>query len=150
MKLNQIDDTRRKRAILVFIAIVILILFKGFMSPITEVGYILQKDVFGVEGNEKTLLFREESEGVSVLELSCGRFFPEDSEKLFINESTEVEIRKFYPETEYTVLMRLCVKNETKEYRISRENFNILEVGKVAKFEVSHSERDYIKRIVEI
>ncbi|MCQ1537234.1 hypothetical protein FTO70_16455 [Methanosarcina sp. KYL-1] len=150
MKLNQIDDTRRKRAILIFIATVIFISFKGFMSPVTEVGYILQKDVMGVEGDEKVLIFREGPEGVSALNVSCGQIFPEGSENLQVNESVEAELKTVYPEIEYMVLMRLCVENEVREYRVHREDFNMLEIGKVAKFEVYRSERDFIKEIIEM
>ena len=62
----------------------------------------------------------------------------------------EAELKTMYPEIEYIVRMRLCVEDEVREYRASREDFNTLEVGRVAKFRVYRSERDVIEKIVEM
>ncbi|WP_048065156.1 hypothetical protein [Methanosarcina acetivorans] len=149
MKLNQIDDTRRKRAVIIFLAAIIFISVKGFLSPVVGVGFILQKEVVGVTGEERTIIFQSGPEGVLVQNATCGELLPE-SENLQINESVEAELKTMYPEIEYVVLMRLCVEDEVREYRASREDFNTLEVGRVAKFRVYRSERDLIERIVEM
>ncbi|AKB24477.1 hypothetical protein MSMTP_1008 [Methanosarcina sp. MTP4] len=150
MKLNQIDDTRRKRAVIIFIAAILFISVKGFLSPVVDVGFVLQKEVVGVEEGEKVIIFRSGFEGVSVQDLACGQLLPGDSENLRINESMETELKTRYPEIEYVVLMRLCVEDEIRECKVSREDFNRLDIGVVAKYEVYRSERNVIKRIIEI
>ncbi len=150
MKLNQIDDTRRKRAVIIFLAAIIFISVKGFLSPVVGVGFVLQKEVVGVEGGERTIIFQNGPEGTSVQDAAYGKFLPEGSENLQINESVEAELKTMYPEIEYVVQMRLCVEDEVREYKASREDFNMLDVGRVAKFRVYRSERDVIEKIVEM
>ncbi|KKG12360.1 hypothetical protein [Methanosarcina sp. 2.H.A.1B.4] len=150
MKLNQIDDTRKKRAVIIFLAAILFISVKGFLSPVVGVGFVLQKEVVGVEGEERTIIFQSGPEGVSVQDAACGQLLPEGSENLQINESVEAELKTMYPEIEYIVRMRLCIEDEVREYRASREDFNTLEVGRVAKFRVYRSERDVIEKIVEM
>jgi len=149
LKLNQIDDTRRKRAVIIFLATIIFISVKGFLSPVVGVGFILQKEVVGVAGEERTIIFQSGPEGVLVQDAASGELLPE-SENLQINGSVEAELKTMYPEIEYVVRMRLCVEDEVREYRASREDFNTLEVGRVAKFRVYRSERDFIEKIVEM
>ncbi|WP_440948044.1 hypothetical protein ACSAZL_07320 [Methanosarcina sp. T3] len=149
MKLNQIDDTRKKRAVIIFLAAIIFISVKGFLSPVAGVGFVLQKEVVGVGEGERTVIFQSGPEGVLIQDAACGDLLPE-SEKLQINESVETKLKTMYPEIEYVVRMRLCVEDEVREYRASREDFNMLEVGRVAKFRVYRSERDVIERIVEM
>ena len=150
MKLNQIDDTRRKRAVVIFLAAIIFISVKGFLSPVVGVGFVLQKEVVGVEGEERTIIFQSDPEGISVQDAACGQLLPEGTENLQINESVEAELKTMYPEIEYVVRMRLCVEDEVREYRASREDFNMLDIGRVAKFRVYRSERDVIEKIVEM
>lgn len=150
MKLNQIDDTRRKRAVIIFLIAILFISFKGFLSPVVDVGFVLQKEVVGVEEEGRFIVFQSGLEGVSVQDVACGQLLPEDAENLRINESVETELKTRYPEIEYVVLMRLCVEDEIREYRVSREDFNRLDIGVVAKYEVYRSEKDVIKRIIEI
>ena len=150
LKLNQIDDTRRKRAVIIFLVAILFISFKGFLSPVVDVGFVLQKEVVGVEEEGRFIVFRSGFEGVSVQDVACGQLLPEGAENLLINESVETELKTRYPEIEYVVLMRLCVEDEIREYRVSREDFNRLDIGVVAKYEVYRSEKDLIKRIIEI
>ena len=127
----------------------IFVSVKGYLSPVVGVGFILQKEVVGVSGEERTIIFQNGPEGVLVQNVTCRELLPE-SENLQINESVEAELKTMYPEIEYVVIMRLCVEDEVREYRASREDFNTLEVGRVAKFRVYRSERDLIERIVEM
>ncbi|AKB19854.1 MULTISPECIES: hypothetical protein [unclassified Methanosarcina] len=150
MKLNQIDDTRKKRAVIIFLAAIIFISVKGFLSPVVGVGFVLQKEVVGVEGEDRTIIFQSGPEGISVQDEACGQLLPEGTENFQINESVETKLKTMYPEIEYVVRMRLCVEDEVREYRVSREDFNTLEVGRVAKFRVYRSERDVIEKIVEM
>lgn len=150
MRLDQIDDTRRKRAVIIFIVAVLFISVKGFLSPVVDVGFVFQKEVVGVEGEERIIIFQSSPEGISVQDLACGQLLPGDAESLRINESVEAELKTRYPEIEYVVLMRLCVEDEIREYRVSREDFNRLDIGVVAKYEVYRSERGTIKRILEM
>lgn len=62
----------------------------------------------------------------------------------------EAKIKAVYPEIEYTVRTHLCVENEIVVYRLSREDFNRMRVGAVAKFEVDRTDRTLIKKIREI
>jgi len=149
LKLNQIDDTRRKRAVIIFLAAILFISVKGFLSPVVGVGFVLQKEVVGVEGEERTIIFQSGPEGVLVQDAAFRELLPE-SENLQVNESVENKLKTMYPEIEYVVRMRLCVEDEVREYRASREDFNTLEVGRVAKFRVYRSERDVIEKIVEM
>lgn len=150
MKLNQIDDTRRKRAIIIFLAAILFISVKGFLSPVVGVGFVLQKEVVGVEGEDRTIIFHSNPEGILVQDVACGQLLSEGSENLQINESVEAELKTMYPEIEYVVQMRLCVEDEVREYKVSRGDFNMLEIGRVAKFRVFRSERDVIEKIVEM
>lgn len=149
LKLNQIDDTRRKRAVIIFLAAIIFISVKGFLSPVVSVGFVLQKEVVGVEGEERTIIFQSGPEGVLVQDEAFRELLPE-SENLHINESVEAELKTMYPEIEYIVRMRLCVEDEVREYRAGREDFNRLDIGRVAKFRVYRSERDVIEKIIEM
>jgi len=150
LRLDRIDDTRRKRAFIILLAAILFISVKGFLSPVVGVGFVLQKEVVGVEEGERVSIFRSGHEGVSVQDLACRQLLPGGAESLRINESVEAELKTRYPEIEYVVLMRLCVEDEIREYRVSREDFNRLDIGVVAKYEVYRSERDAIKRIIEI
>ena len=77
MKLNQIDDNRRKRAVIIFLATIIFISVKGFLSPVVGVGFILQKEVVGVAGEERTIIFQSDPEGVLVQDAALGELLPE-------------------------------------------------------------------------
>ncbi len=120
------------------------------MSPVVGVGAVLQKTVVGLDDSESVIIFQSSSEGISVEDPSCGQILPDDSENLQINESVEAKLKTMYPEIEYVILMRLCEEDEIREYRISREDFNRLDIGVVAKYEVYRSERDTIKKILEM
>jgi hypothetical protein len=148
--LNQIDDTRKKRAVIIFLAAIIFISVKGFFSPVIGVGFVLQKEVVGVEGEERVIIFQSGPEGTLVQDAAFEQFLPEGSENLQINESVEAELKTMYPEIDYVVRMRLCVEDEVREYGASREDFNRLGIGTVAEFRVYRSERDVIEKIVEV
>ena len=150
MKMRRIDSVHLKRAALILIAAVVFISLKGFLSPVIGVGSVLQKTVVGLDGGESVIILQSNSSGISVEDPSCGQIFPEDSENLQINESLETELKARYPEIRYIVRMRLCTVDEIREYRVSREDFNRLDIGMVAKYEVYRSERDVIKRIIEV
>jgi hypothetical protein len=148
--LNQIDDTRKKRAVIIFLATILFISMKGFLSPVVGVGFVLQKEVIGVSGSERIVIFQSDIEGILVENDSFRMLIPEGSENLQISEAIETELKKTYPEIEYTVHMRLCTEDSVREYRVNREDFNILNIGIVARFEVYRSERTVIRRIIEI
>lgn len=150
MNLNQLDDTRKKRAVIIFLAAIIFISMKGFLSPVVGVGFVLQKEVIGTQGDERVIIFQSNTEGIVAKNDSFRLLLPEGSENLQISESIETELKKTYPEIEYIVHMRLCTEDSVKEYRVNREDFNVLNIGIVAKFEVYRSERTTIKRIIEI
>lgn len=148
--LNQIDDTRKKRAVIIFLATILFISMKGFLSPVVGVGFVLQKEVIGVSGDQKVVIFQSDIEGILAENDSLRLLLPEDSENLQISEITETELKKMYPETEYIVHMRLCTEDSVREYRVNREDFNTFNIGTVARFEVYRSERTVIRRIIEI
>ncbi|MCC4771362.1 hypothetical protein FXV91_14685 [Methanosarcina sp. DH2] len=148
--LNQIDDTRKKRAVIIFLATILFISMKGFLSPVVGVGFVLQKEVIGVSGDQKVVIFQSDIEGILAENDSLRLLLPEDSENLQISEITETELKKTYPEIEYIVHMRLCTEDSVREYRVNREDFNILNIGTVARFEVYRSERTVIRRIIEV
>lgn len=148
--LNRLDDTRQKRAILIFLAAILFISMKGFLSPVIGVGFVLQKEVVGIKGDERVIILQSDIEGIVTENDSFRLLIPEGSKNLQISEPIETEIKKTYPEIEYIVHMRLCTEDSIREYRVNREDFNLLNTGIVAKFEVYRSERTEIKRIIEI
>lgn len=148
--LNRLDDTRQKRAILIFLAAILFISMKGFLSPVIGVGFVLQKEVVGIKGDERVIILQSDIEGIVTENDSFRLLIPEGSKNLQISEPIETEIKKTYPEIEYIVHMRLCTEDSVREYRVNREDFNLLNTGIVAKFEVYRSERTEIKRIIEI
>lgn len=148
--LDQIDDTRKKRAVIIFLATILFISMKGFLSPVVGVGFVLQKEVIGVEGDERVVIFQSDIEGILAENDSFRLLLPESLENLQISEPIETELKKTYPEIEYIIHMRLCTEDSVKEYRVNREDFNTLNIGTVARFEVYRSERTTIKRILEI
>jgi hypothetical protein len=147
--LSQIDNTRKKRAVIIFLATIIFISMKGFLSPVVGVGFVLQKEVIGIEGDERVVIFQSDIEGILAENDSFRLLIPESSENLQISEPIETELKKTYPEIEYIVHMRLCTEDSVREYRVDREDFNTLDIGIVARFEVYRSERTVIKRIIE-
>ncbi|AKB79353.1 hypothetical protein MSHOH_2870 [Methanosarcina horonobensis HB-1 = JCM 15518] len=148
--LNQIDDTRKKRAVIIFFAALLFISMKGFLSPVIGVGFVLQKEIIGIDGDERVIIFQSDIDGVLTENDSLRLLIPEGSENLQISEYIETEFKKTYPEIEYIVHMRLCTEDSVREYRVNREDFNILNIGTVARFEVYRSERTAIKRIIEV
>lgn len=148
--LDQIDDTRKKRAFIIFLAAILFISMKGLLSPVIGVGFVLQKEVIGVEGDERVIIFQSDMDGILAQNDSFRLLLPEVSENLQISELVETELTKTYPEIEYVVHMRLCTEDAVREYRMNREDFNILNIGTVARFEVYRSERTTIRRIIEI
>lgn len=148
--LNHIDDTRRKRAVIIFFAAILFISIKGFLSPVIGVGFVLQKEVIGIKGDERVVIFQGDMEGVRTENDSFRLLIPEGSKNLQISKSIETELKKTYPEIEYIVHMRLCTEDSVREYRVNRKDFNILSAGTVARFEVFRTERTAIKRIIEV
>ncbi|MDD3041388.1 MAG: hypothetical protein PHV51_08085 [Methanosarcinaceae archaeon] len=133
---------------------------KTYISPGIKEGAIEEKTVTGIRENERFILLRENYDGVEVYP-DFERFFPSitdrDSLSLSsrppdfpINESMETKIKAVYPEIEYSVRVQLCMENEIEVYRLNREDFNRMRVGAVAKFELDRTERDLIKKVLEI
>jgi hypothetical protein len=147
--LNKIDNIHRRRAIVIIIATILFFSAKGFLSSIIGVGFVIEREVIGINGSERIVLFESDTEGVKVEDNYLRMLSPESSKNLQISEPIKTELKKKYPEIEYKVQMKICTEDTVREYKVKREDFNTLSIGTIARFEVYLSDRTSIDRIIE-
>jgi hypothetical protein len=147
--LNKIDNIHRRRAIVIIIATILFFSAKGFLSSIIGVGFVIEREVIGINGSERIVLFESDTEGVKVEDNYLRMLSPESSKNLQIGEPIKTELKKKYPEIEYRVQMKICTEDTVRDYKVKREDFNTLSIGTIARFEVYLSDRTSIDRIIE-
>lgn len=87
----------KKRAVIIFFAALLFISMKGFLSPVIGVGFVLQKEIIGIDGDERVIIFQSDIDGVLTENDSLRLLIPEGSENLQISEYIETEFKKNIP-----------------------------------------------------
>jgi hypothetical protein len=141
-----------RRFFTVFILLIAVVLVTLWvldsMKPHIEVGRVDGKRALGIHGDVVDTLIDVSTELMAPGPEDKGAFFGivdvytvSDSEKALLLENHDA--------LRYELLVRSCPADTSAVYRLSREDFNRLNLGTMAKFEHSGGPKDSILRLIE-
>lgn len=133
--------------ILVFAAVIFGYTIYQELKPHYEVGQMEYRLVTGSLDGLLQVIMIETSSQITVLFPDFKEIF-ENNDAELVSRSEQLEMLQNTNDLQYRVSFNLPVKGEKAEFRLSRENFNLMKFNREIKFEVDRKVRDSISSIV--
>jgi len=132
---------------LVFAAVIFGYTIYQELKPHYEVGQMEYRLVTGTLDGVQEVIMIETSRRITVLFTEFSEIF-ENNDAELVSRAEQLEMMQKTDDLQYRVSVNLPVKGEKAEFRLSRENFNLLKFNREIKFEVDRKVRDSISSIV--
>lgn len=130
----------------ILLSLIIALCVYLFWPSDVEVGLVEYKQVDGINGRiVTTLIHQNENE----LKFENFNLEKQADGQFIIDDSMEKGISDGYEKIRYLTAIRLCKNDELNIFYASRNDFNLLKPGILAKFKIDKSAGNYISELHE-